>query len=174
MQGASDYESCIANYSKTFLLSNNAIIWNLRWLFWGNKNNPQDAQAEHNFDCSMSQLSTSVKKNLTLLSGQIPIFHQPRFFWNSRWFPFQNATFWGPKKKRVFGRYSWWTSNVSGGRRIKSPEPGSWLAHRRVSISCTTRTFCPDRRVTRMTNMHVACCLSYWMYTNYESYIKSF
>ena len=25
-----------------------------------------------------------------------------------------------------------------------------------------------------MTNMHVACCLSYWMYTTYESYIKSF
>ncbi len=37
-------------------------------------------------------------------SGQIIIFHQPRFPWNSRGFPLQKATFWG--KSVVWGRYN--------------------------------------------------------------------
>ena len=45
------------------------------------------------------------KKNTLLLerqkSGQIIIFHQPGFPWNSRGFPFLNATFWGENSCEV-------------------------------------------------------------------------
>ena len=34
-------------------------------------------------------------------SGQIIIFHQPRFPWNSRGFPETSATFWGPRSGEV-------------------------------------------------------------------------
>ncbi len=34
-------------------------------------------------------------------SGQIIIFQQPRYPWNSQGFPFPNATFWGPRSCEV-------------------------------------------------------------------------
>ena len=41
------------------------------------------------------QILAPEKKQDVHSSGQITIFHQARFPWNSRGFPFQNAIFWG-------------------------------------------------------------------------------
>ena len=55
-------------------------------------------------------LLTPQKRNNYHLSGQIIIFHQPRFPWNSRKFPLTITTIWG--KSVVWGRELFWPEST--------------------------------------------------------------
>ena len=65
-------------------------------------------------------------------SGQIIICHQPKFRWNSRWFPFQNATFWGPRSCEVaiiwpdFIRIPWY---IQANTSLRWAMTGLWLVN---------------------------------------------
>ena len=72
------------------------------------------------------------------LFGQIIIFHQPGFPWNSRGFPLQFTTIWG--KSVVWGRYNltrrivWPSSNLKNGRckrleKTDAEKPLAWMPY---------------------------------------------